>query len=66
LGIVKCVSGSAFHISDAIKRLLDEYGAWESIQMIIFDTTAVNTGRVNGVVVQLQKNEMEKKKLCGL
>lgn len=40
--------------------LLDEYDAWSSIQMIVCDTTPVNTGRLNGVVVQIQKEILRK------
>ena len=60
LGISKCASGSSKHIYDGIKSLLDEYDAWSSIQMIVCDTTPVNTGRLNGVVVQIQKEVMKK------
>lgn len=60
LGIIRCASGSSLHIYEGIKGLLDEYVAWSSIKMIICDTTPVNTGRLNGVVVQIQK-EMAKK-----
>ena len=34
--------------------MLDYYDAWSSIQMIITDTTAVNTGHKNGVVKKIQ------------
>jgi hypothetical protein len=60
LGVVKCTSGSAQHIYEGIKALLDDYDAWCSIQMVVCDTTAVNTGRLNGVVTKIQ-NEMVKK-----
>lgn len=60
LGIVKCASGSSNHIYAAIKSLLDDFDAWSSIQMIVCDTTPVNTGRLNGVVVQIQKEVMRK------
>jgi len=55
LGILKCESGSSMHVFEAIEDLLDQYEAWGSIKMIICDTTAVNTGRLNGVVVRLQR-----------
>ena len=35
--------------------MLEEFNLWKSMLMIIADTTSVNTGRKNGVVVQLQK-----------
>ena len=53
LRILKCSSGSAQHIYDQLEQILDEYIAWSCIKMIIRDTTAVNTGRLNGVVVKL-------------
>ena len=37
-----------------IKDILDYFELWASIKMIVTDTTAVNTGRKNGVVVILQ------------
>ena len=40
------------------KKLLNDFDAWKCISMIICDTTAVNTGRLNGIVVKIQ-NEME-------
>ena len=43
-----------------LQDLLDEYSAWNSIQMIISDTTAVNTGRKNGVVARLQRTFLDK------
>ena len=59
LGILKCSSGSAQHIYNQLEQILDEYIAWSCIKMIICDTTAVNIGRVNGVVVKLQKKMAE-------
>lgn len=55
LGILACDSGNSADIYKQLQDLLDEYSAWNSIQMIISDTTAVNTGRKNGVVVKLQR-----------
>jgi hypothetical protein len=60
LGIVQCTSGHSQHIYEKIKAVLDDYEAWGSIQMIVCDTTSVNTGRINGVVVRIQK-EMVKR-----
>ena len=59
LGILKCSSGSAQHIYNQLEQILDEHIAWSCIKTIICDTTAVNTGRVNGVVVKLQKKMAE-------
>lgn len=46
--------GKAVTIYNAIKETLNKFDLWESIKMIISDTTAVNTGNHNGVVTQLQ------------
>ena len=53
LGILHCVSGSAQNIFGPLEELLNDYDAWNSIRMIITDTTKVNTGRVGGVVAKL-------------
>jgi len=53
-GILKCDSGSSQDIFNALERLLNEFDAWGNFKMIICDTTAVNTGKVKGVVVKLQ------------
>ena len=55
LGVARCKSGSSQDIYDALEKVIDEYDAWSSIKMIICDTTAVNTGRSNGVVVKIQR-----------
>ena len=60
LGILTCKSGSSRAIFEEIKTLMDEYDAWKSSKMIICDTTAVNTGKENGVVVKFQKAMSEK------
>ena len=46
---------SIVHIYNLQEKLLDEYSAWNCIQMIISDTTALNTGRKNIINVKLQK-----------
>jgi len=60
LGVVRCKSGSSKDIYDALEKVLDEYDAWSSIRMIVCDTTAVNTGRSNGVVSRIQRTMNEK------
>lgn len=55
LGVARCKSGSSQDIYDALEKVIDEYDAWSSIKMIICDTTAVNTGRSNGVVARIQR-----------
>ena len=60
LGILTCKNGSSRAIFKEIKTLMDEYDVWKSIKMIVCDTTAVNTGKENGVVVNFQKAMSEK------
>lgn len=55
LGILHCKSGSANDIFIKLKELLNQYDGWNAIAMIITDTTAVNTGVRNGIVVKLQR-----------
>ena len=59
LGVLKCKSGSAQNIFNKLEQLLNEFAAWSNIKMIISDTTSVNTGRLNGIVVKLQKKMSE-------
>ena len=54
LGVVRCENGSAENIFKGIVSILDDYDVWSSIKMIICDTTAVNTGHINGVVARIQ------------
>ena len=60
LGIARCKSGSSQDIYEALFKIIDEYDAWSSITMIICDTTAVNTGHNNGVVVRIQRKMASK------
>lgn len=60
LGILACDSGSSSDIYKPLKDLLDEYNAWNSIKMVICDTTSVNTGKKNGVVARLQRTFRDK------
>ncbi len=60
LGVLKCESGTAQDIFSSLENLLDEYDAWKNLKMIICDTTSVNTGRLNGVVVKLQNAMISK------
>ena len=59
LGVRKCKSGSAQNIFNVLEQLLIEFAAWSNIKMIISDTTSVNTGRLNGIAVKLQKKMSE-------
>ena len=47
-------------IAEAITKIIDEYNLWNEIKMITADTTSVNTGKKNGVVIQLQQRFLEK------
>ena len=38
-------------IAQAIAKVIDEYNLWNAIKMITADTTSVDTGKKNGVVV---------------
>ena len=60
LGVLKCESGSAKAIHKELHQLINEYNAWENICMIICDTTAVNTGRLHGIVKLIQDDVMSK------
>ena len=60
LSAVCCDNGSSECIFTQIKKIIDEFDAWSSIQMIICDTTSVNTGRKNRIVIGLLK-EFESK-----
>ena len=52
--LLACKSGPNKDIIISMQALLDEY-AWKSINIIISDTTAVNTGYQSRVVVRFQK-----------
>lgn len=60
LGVLKCESGSAKAIHKELHQLINEYNAWKNIRMIICDTTAVNTGRLHGIVKLIQDDVMSK------
>ena len=60
LGILPCASGSAKDIFEPLEELLNDYDAWNSIRMIITDTTKVNTGRLGGVVEKLNNKFVSK------
>lgn len=42
-------------IAEGIVQVIEEYNLWNAVNMIVSDTTSVNTGKKNGVVVKLQK-----------
>ena len=47
--------GKAESIANGISDVIDEYNLWGSIDMMVADTTSVNTGKQSGVVVRLQR-----------
>ena len=59
LGILRCETGSSKHIYEELRQLINDYNAWKNICMIICDTTAVNTGRLQGVVKLIQDDFMK-------
>ena len=48
-------SGKAEPIASGIEDVINEYSLWGAIKMIVADTTSVNTGKKNGVIVRLQR-----------
>lgn len=55
LAVLALSDAKSATIADAIINTLDKFHLWNSIKMIVCDTTAVNTGRHNGVIVRLQR-----------
>ena len=47
--------GKAETITYGISTVLNEYNLWSAVKMIVADTTSVNTGKKNGVVVRLKQ-----------
>ena len=62
-------NGKADTVVKGITAVLDEYNLWKSIKMIAADTTNVNTGRRNGIFIQLQRllagKKLEKSQFVG-
>ena len=56
LAVLILPDSKAATIAQRIQNVLTEYNLWPAIKMIVCDTTAVNTGKKNGVVVRMQKN----------
>lgn len=54
LGVPKVSCGTAENEANAVYRLLEKWQLLEKIQAMSFDTTSVNTGRLNGVCVGLE------------
>ena len=55
LDILCLNDGKAETISQALEEVISEYHLWNCIKMIVCDTTNVNIGRVNGVVLRFQR-----------
>ncbi|CAI9725298.1 Hypothetical predicted protein [Octopus vulgaris] len=55
LEALQLLNGKANTVVKGITAILDEYNLWNFVKMIIADTTCVNTGKRNGIVIQLQR-----------
>ena len=60
LDALRLKDGKADAIAQAITKVIDEYNLWNAIKMITADTTSVNIGKKNGVVIQLQQRFLKK------
>jgi hypothetical protein len=56
LGVLSCDNSRAATIANGIKETVTYFELWPAIKMIICDTTAVNTGKKNGIVKILQRH----------
>lgn len=56
LAVLVLDNGKALTLFNGIKEVLNKFNLWNSIKMIICDTTSVNTGKKNGVVTLLQNH----------
>lgn len=55
LGIPQIPSGTGYEVSSAIFETLQRWSLLEKVQAFTFDTTASNTGRLNGACVLLEQ-----------
>jgi hypothetical protein len=60
LAALRLKDGKAETIAEGIAEVLDEYNLWKSVKMFVADTTSVNTGKKNGVIVKLQEKFAKK------
>ena len=60
LDALRLKNGKADTIAQAITKVIDKYNLWNAIKIITADTTSVNTGKKNGVVIQLQQRFLNK------
>jgi len=54
LGVPELCSGTGIEISSAIYDVIEEWSLLNKVQAFVFDTTASNTGRINGACVLLE------------
>ena len=47
--------GKTETFTDGISTNVEECNLWSAVKMIVADTTSVNTGKTNGVVVRLKR-----------
>lgn len=55
LGVPLLTSGTGDEMATAIYNLLEENQLLDSVEALCFDTTASNTGRINGACVILEQ-----------
>lgn len=60
LAALELEDGKAETIANGISDVIEDFNLWHSIQMIVADTTSVNTGKKNGVVVRIQQKFTDK------
>ncbi|XP_017470992.1 PREDICTED: uncharacterized protein LOC108362494 isoform X2 [Rhagoletis zephyria] len=60
VAVIVLENGKSVTIFEGIKEILDRFYLWNSIKMIVCDTTNVNTGKKNGIVHYLQSCFEEK------
>ena len=60
LDALRLQDGKAQTITNGISTVLEEYNLWSAVKMTVADTTSVNTGKKNGMVVKLQQMFSEK------
>jgi len=55
LGVPELTSGTGLEISSAVYDTLQEWSLQDTVQAFVFDTTASNTGRLNGACYLLEQ-----------
>ncbi|CAI9726985.1 Hypothetical predicted protein [Octopus vulgaris] len=55
LEALQLADGKADPVVKGIRAVLNGYNLWNCIKMIVADTMSVNTGKRNGIVIQLQR-----------